>query len=469
LLFLSSSIQHPKKMIRKTKIYNVWLSIHSSFWFIPAAMIVVSFIFSIFSLFIDHYFYTRDLFLSIDRNSSSFIEYFFYVGPEGARAVLTTISGSMISVAGVTFSITIVALTMAAAQFGSRLLRNFMQDKSTQSVLGVFLSTYIYCVLILRSIQSHYDNYFVPVLSVNCAVIMAIFSVGVLIFFIHHISVSIQAEYVLSSVYEQLKVNVERIIKEMSVYEDREKTLNEDDPLKFDLALSAYPVEDPLHSTTDGYLQAIDYDKMIDIARQHDIIIKLEAGPGDYSTTGVMLARIKSRGFIKEEVFDQLAATFIFGNQRTPEQDIEFGVHQIVEVAVRSLSPGINDPFTAISCIDSLSSIVCILAKNHSLPTSCNDPDGNLRLIIKPLRFGDLLDSAFNQIRQNSHSSVAVTISLMGAFRRIAEVLKDAGQKKELHRHADMLFHQRKNTITVQNDVDDFKKRYDACLAYLHS
>ncbi|WP_319547962.1 DUF2254 domain-containing protein [Desulfogranum marinum] len=451
--------------MRKIRLFNMWYDIKSSFWFIPLLMIFSSFIFSLFTLFIDQVLYKEELFQSYEY-TQNILKYFVFVGADGARSVLTTVSGSMITVAGVTFSITIVSLTMAASQFGSRLLVNFMQDKSTQFVLGTFVSTYVYCLLVLRSVHSDYENLFVPTFSVNCAVLLAFFNVGVLVFFIHHISISIKAECVIDSVYKQLKLDIDR----MFIDGDHEKS--DDDSIKQtdfnspELA-AEYPAKSAMYSPKTGYLQAIDYDKLMELSVEKDLVVQLETKAGDYFVPGFPVATIRSKSRIQGEFVTGLSDVFLCGHQRTGEQDIESGIHQLVEIAVRSLSPGINDPFTAISCIDCLSSVFTILAQKRPPAAWHHDAEGCLRVLAKPVEYSMLLEAAFNQIRQNSKTSVAVTIRLMDAYHRIAFSLKDVANKAVLRRHVEMLLAAGACNIDCEHDMQDLKRRYDDCIDLL--
>jgi len=451
--------------MRKTKLYNLWVTVQNSFWFIPTTMIFVSFCASIVTLQMDNELEYQLFLQSLHIGKDSLLDNFLVVGPDGARSVLTTIAGSMITVAGVTFSITIVALTLATSQFGPRLLGNFIQDRSTQFVLGSFNSTFVYCLLILRSIQSSQNTLFVPTVSVNLAVVLAIFNVGILIFFIHHISISLKAEKVITSVFNGLKRDIDRIFKDVRIDENGETVGNDHQhSQKID---ERYSRETAVNNKSDGYLQAIDHDKLMDICDQHDLVLELYQKAGDFTVAGAAVARARSTSWPGENVLNEIGSAFIYGSQRTPEQDVEYAIHQMVEVGVRSLSKGINDPFTAISCIDYLAAVLCTLS-GKKLPNShCHDSQGNLRLIIKTVSYGDFLDSAFNQLRQNSRSSIAVTIRLMEAFIHIAACLKDTAHKEHLHRHVKMLKSEADGSINEKQDREDFQARYDECISLL--
>lgn len=449
----------------KTKIYNLWITLQTSFWFLPTLMILVLFCMSFVTLRLDQLVDYHQSLSPFEINRDSILDVLLAVGPEGARATLMTVASSMISVAGVTFSITIVALTLAASQLGPGLLRNFMQDKSTQFVLGSFSSTFVYCLLILRSIQSTAGNIFVPTLSVTISVVLAILNVGVLIFFIHHISVSLKAESVIVAVYTSLIADIDRIFSDIS---PDEKDSPESGKTEIVQRTSGeYSFEKAFNTERSGYIQAIDHEILMGRCSESDWVMELTVKAGDFTVAGSRIATIYAASEVQDDALHGISDAFILGYQRTPEQDVEYAIHQMVEIGVRSLSPGINDPFTAISCIDYLSSTMCSLSKKQLPSPHCCDSNEQLRLILKTYTFGGLLDSAFNQLRQHSRSSVAVTIRLMDAFIRIAEGLRDDSHKEQLMQHAKVLRAEADRYLKEEHDRADFEERYQKCVSLL--
>jgi len=448
--------------MRKTKLYNIWLAIQSSLWFIPLVMILLAISLSFASIWFDREMEYEILVEVIQLERDSILSNFLIVGPEGARSVLSTVAGSMITVAGVTFSITIVTLTLASSQFGPRLLSNFMQDRSTQFVLGAFTATFIYCLLVLRSVQSTHDSIFVPTVSVNISVALAIINGCILIYFIHNIASSIKAENVISLVYRQLRENIERIFKDIEIKEKGGKEQKESATME-----RVEGRKEVIVAARDGYLQAIDHQALIDIGEKHDLLISLRLRAGNYVTHITPLADVYHSRPLEECVAEEIQCACIYGSQRTPEQDIEFALHQLVEIALRSLSPSINDPFTAISCIDYLGSALCYLSGKQFPSPYCCDHSGGLRLMTKPVKFGNILDSAFNQIRQQCTSSVAVTIHLMGAYVQIARSICEDDHRKELFKHAQMLSRSADSYVIDKHDRQDLQKRYQEVVSLI--
>lgn len=440
----------------KTKIINWGQSLRSSFWFIPTLMVFVAITLSMGLVGIDR---------ALKSDYISFFGFLYSVSPEGARSILSTIAASMMTVAGVTFSITIVVLSLASSQFGPRLLRNFMQDRTIQFVLGTFVSSFIYCLIVLRSVQIIDANVFVPNFSVTFAVILALLNVGVLIYFIHHIATSIQADEVIAETSNELISNIERIFKSEQDLENKSPIVDQQQDNE---AYNKYNYTHYITARRNGYLQAVDRKKLLETARDNDYLIHLLLKPGQFVVADGRLAIISSKDIFDVDLNDSINNAFIFGSLRTPEQDIEFSIHQLVEVAVRSLSPGINDPYTAIACIDQLGSALCNLAKRNFPSSYCYDDKDQLRLKLKPLTYSGILNASFDQIRQYGSASVAVTIRLLEMLTLIAEQTRHSYQRRAIHRQANMILCGSQNSIPEQNDKDDVQKRYDLLLSVLN-
>ncbi|MDZ7722567.1 MAG: DUF2254 domain-containing protein [candidate division KSB1 bacterium] len=338
----------------KTFVLNLWESLKTSFWFLPGLIIISSIIISYLAIAVDK---------SCNANAYQLPGLLFTGGAEGARTVLATIAGSMITITGVTFSITIVALTLASSQFGPRLMRNFMKDRGNQLVLGIFSATFIYCLLVLRAVHTSETFAFIPNISTSFAIVLSVLNVGILIYFIHHISSSIQADSVIWSVYKELVQSIERLFPE-ELGHDLEK--DELDAIDFSVQEKAFQNSQVLSASQSGYLQAVINETLMDYTTTKDVFISIHYRPGEYIIYGSPLVTVYSNKAFDDDT-EKIIQSFIIGNKRTPEQDVEFSIHQLVEVAARALSPGINDPFTAIACIDRLGSVLGICAAKISL------------------------------------------------------------------------------------------------------
>ena len=357
-------------------------------------------------------------------------------GPEGARAVLSTIAGSMITVAGVTFSITIVALTLASQQFGPRLLRSFLRDLGNQVVLGTFVSTFLYCLLVLRTVRGSDDAEFVPHIAVTVGVALAMLSLGVLIFFIHHVATSIQASRIIANVAEDLSGAIERLFPETLGIEaapPAERTHVSADPR------GEVRGARPVSAGTTGYVQAIDADKLMSAARRHDVVVRVRTRPGSFvRKEGVLLTVVPPPGQ-DPPAGKPFHDAFIIGRDRTGTQDVTFFVDQLVELAVRALSPGINDPGTARLCIDRLEQALCHVAGRHIPSAERYDTEGRVRVVACPVTFQEVVESAFDEIARYGRSSVAVTCRLLEALRTVGSCVQREGDRCALRHKANVI------------------------------
>jgi uncharacterized membrane protein len=322
----------------KSRGTRIWDELNSSFWFVPALMVAIAILFSFLTL-------ALDIILK-----DAVTEAFGYSrGPEGARSLLSVVASSAITVAGLTFSITIATLTMATSQFGSRLLRNFMRDSGNRLVLGTFVATFIYCLLILRTVNGTGGSEFVPHISVTFSLMLAVASIGVLIYFIHHISSSLQADHVIVSASRRLNETIDRLFPEKESENNPQDELNNtamDRPETFDQMTNA------VRANKSGYVQTIVLEKLLHLASEHDLLVRVWVQPGDFVAQRRRLLTLVPTKRIDDRLKSGLNDVFIIGERRTTAQDIEYAIYQLVEVGVRALSPGINDPFTAMGCID---------------------------------------------------------------------------------------------------------------------
>lgn len=383
-------------------------------------------------------------------------------GAEGARSVLSTIAGSMITVAGVVFSITIVALTLASSQFGPRLLRNFIRDRSNQLVLGTFIAAYIYCLLVLRTIRGPDEGDFVPGISVIVAVLLATLDLAVLIYFIHHVAMSIQANTIIANVGEELQSTIDRLFPEEVGAASREPagpTAASD--------LPDFEAEGKrLTIASNGYIIAIDASHLMHVASKHDILLKLVRRPGHFVIEGDPVAILWPASKASDEIHDDIRDAFQLGTERTALQDVEFSIDQLVEVAVRALSPGINDPFTAIACIDRLGTALCHIAKRRIPSPYRIDDEQHLRIIAYPVAMADLLAASFNQIRQYGSSSPAILIRLLETLARIASRTKRNEDLAAVRKHVEAVF-AAADKVKDDGDFTDIQYRYETALTAL--
>ncbi|WP_291777143.1 DUF2254 domain-containing protein [Cecembia sp.] len=434
------------------KLLFFYKELMSSFWFVPVLIISVSVLLSFALVILDNS-------LSIDHEG--WVRYFLVNSADSARIILSTISGAMIGVAGTVFSVTLVALTLASSQFGPRLIKNFMYVRLNQVVLGSYISTYLYCLLVLNAIKES-DNYtFIPSISILLAIFAAVVNIILLIIFIHQIAISIQADKIIADISDLLSKQVGELFPE-----EMGNEFKEEQNLKEEADYSSYQKKIPLKSLKGGYIQYIDSETLMEIVTESDSLLKLHHRPGSFLVKGGELGIIYSNQEWKEGDLEKILDQFVIGKTKTSQQDLEFSIHQMVEIASRALSPGINDPFTAIACVDNLTGIMSYLA-DAKFPSKYRvDDDGKLRIISDVLDFEGVLAAAFNQIRQFSEGSTAVIIRLMEALTTILKFTKKESHKKAVIKHAEMVYRMGKETMKEENDLLDLKKRAEKILQF---
>ena len=380
--------------------------LQSTYWFLPAILTVAA----------------AGLGLgltALDRSypdPTSWMGWAYGGGADGARALLSAVAGSIITVVSVTFSVIVVALTVSSQHFGPRLLNSFMRDHGAQLVLGTFTGTFAYCLIVLRTVQgSDGDGYsaFVPHLAVTGAVVLALLSVGMLIYYVHHAAVSMQVSAITAGVAHELERTITRVYPE-HLGEGTDPPVRQAPP--------AHPEAFPVHATRSGYVQEIDSAKVLDLAREFDATIWLIARPGDFVMESGRLAAAHPRPADPERFENTLTESFVLGTDRTSYQDVGFAVQQLVEVALRGLSPGVNEPFTAVTCIDHLGQGLSKLA-NRRIPSAVRtDTDGTVRVVAHPLTFEELVEAAFEPIALYADRNPAIGERLLKTLGMLAGV-----------------------------------------------
>ncbi len=439
------------------KLRNLWESIRTSLWLIPSFMVILAIMVALFALEYDYRLTGQEELETV----------WFYTGsPEAARAVLSVVAGSMITVAGIVFSLTMVTFTLASSQYGPRLLRNFMRDAGTQVVLGTFIATFIYCLIILRSVRSIEESVFVPHISVTVGLGFAMASLGLLIYFIHHVSASIEVETIVARIGSELLSVIRRIYPELEEGESTDTLsppeIKRESDEKFTQDGHYIP---SLHN---GYIQTIDYPALVEIARDFDCVIRVEHPVRHFLAKGDPIVAVYPQKHIQNGLIHRINDAIVFGRHRTPTQDVEFAVDQLVEITLIALSSGINIPFTAMACIDRLGEGLSLLAERGN-PSPYWYDNHTLRLIAEPVTFPDVVESAFNQIRQNMGHQVSVIIRLLEVIADIAHHVRLPEDKEALHLHATLIEQAARATIREAKDLKDIQERFRLAMNVLQA
>ena len=439
----------------RTRLATLWERLRTNFWFVPALLTAAAAALAFGMVWMDHAIGDRRL------DAAAWI----YTGSaEGARSLLSTLASAMITVAGVVFSITIVALTLASSQLGPRLLRNFMRDLGNQVTLGTFIATFVYCLLVVRSVRGSSGAEFVPHVSVSVAIALALTSLGVLIYFIHHAATSIQAPNVIAAVGAELEQAIDRIFPETIGVEAVPGAGDLDDAASPSTGQSEAR---PVASEGTGYVQVIDEERLMGLAVEHDVVVHLLRRPGHFVAPHLPIASVRPAARCDDTLAAAIRDTAVVGSQRTVAQDVEFAIDQLVEVAVRALSPGVNDPFTAIQCVERLGAALARLADRRIPSPYRRDAAGRLRVIAYPWTFEALLDAALNQIRQHARSSVAVSMALLQAIASVAARVRRPADRAALLAQAEIIAGQASCAAPEPRDRADLRRCYEASLAAL--
>lgn len=425
-------------------IRSLWDRLRSSLWFVPSLLATGAIVVALGLIEVDAH---SDLSGLKERWPR-----LFGAGADGSREMLSAIASSMITVAGVAFSITIVALALASSQYTSRILRNFMRDRVNQMVLGTFLGIFVYCVVVLRTIRGGDEGVFVPSIAVLFAVLLSLAGIGCLILFIHHIASSIQAESIIKSAADETIDVVDRLFPE----ELGESAGPDDGPVPEAASGAWYPVP----ARKSGFIQAVDGDDLLGIAREREAVIRMDRAVGEFIVEGAPLVSIAGVGPPQDELVCTIADLYTVGHQRTTVQDAGFGVRQIVDIALKALSPGINDTTTAVTCVQYLTAVLARLA-GRRLPDPCRAEGGKLRVLVRGATFPGLLGEAFDQIRRNADGNVAVLLTLLEALEVVATRTRDAGRLRAIARQVKLIADVARQSIPSQPDREGIEAALD--------
>jgi uncharacterized membrane protein len=379
-------------------------------------------------------------------------------GTDVARQILIAIAASVITVVGVIFSITILVLQLASQQFGPRMLRNFIRDIGTQASLGAFVATFVFSILALESVTDAPQE-FVPHLSTSVAVALALIDLGVLIYFIDHVALSIQLTTVVSGIARDFRVTLAQLQANEWQLVHPGHGLSELDTL-----IQSADLGEVIAVQSSGFLQAISYGGLLEIATQSEAIVRLLHRPGQFVVAGQPLARVvppRAAGPVSRA----LVRAHIVGPNRTLTQDPLFAIDQLVEVGLRALSPAVNDTFTALNCIDWLSDCLCH-AYVQRLPSGIYcDRQGNVRVIEPVITYDRLLKGAMDKIRQAGQGMPAILIHLLETLQKVMAVTSTPGQREMLLHHARMVLRSSEQSVSDEADRNDVRAAYDGLLA----
>ncbi|MBE0473602.1 DUF2254 domain-containing protein [Rhodoferax sp.] len=422
---------------------QLWGNLRTSFWFVPFLIVAFSIALAVVLIAADS---------TVGDRWLARWPRLFGADAIGARAMLSTIAGSMMTVVGVTFSMTLVTLALASSQYSSRILRNFIRDRVTQVVLGIFAGIFTYCLIVLRTIRVGEEFGFVASLAVSFSIVLAIGGIGVLIYFIHHIASSIQASSIIAEVADETMDAVDRLFPGALG-----QAAGDDGAEQVSHAVAQH-VWQTVPGIRNGYIQSVDGNALMRLACRHKTIVRMEHGIGTFLVQGTPLVSVALDSPPDDELVTSLQAAYTISRHRTPEQDCAFGIRQIVDMAMRALSPSVNDTTTAVMCVDYLAAILSRLAL-RDIPSPHRLVDGELRLIAVGQTFASLVSEAFNQIRGNAAGNVSILLRLLGAVQTIASMTARPLRRQVLREQVAWIAELAERTIEAPHDLERFANR----------
>ena len=365
-----------------------------------------------------------------------------------ARDLLSSLLAGMITMTSLVVSITMVVLSLAAGQLGPRIIWSFIRDRQIQTVLGLFLATTFYLLIVLRSIDEELGADYVPHVAVTIGSVLTAICLFALLFHIHKVARSIIADEVVQRVAGELEAAIARLPEDGG--EPPAPEADELDP--------ALPHSRPLAFEKAGYIQVIDYQGLAELAEKHGLVVQVHVRAGHFLHRSGGHATVFGEGPIADEHDEAIRAAIVIGPGRSPTQDLEYSIRQLVEIAVRALSPGINDPFTAIAVIHHLGRALEMVSGRTLRPAVYRDEAGRIRVLADAGDYAGLLDAALNQIRQSGKDTPAVLIEMTRMCGRLAPRWTAEGQGRALAQHVEKLRRAAHRYISDPDDLADFDR-----------
>jgi uncharacterized membrane protein len=334
--------------------------------------------------------------------------------PVAAAGVFASVIGAMMTVVSIVLSVLLVAITLASIQFSPRILMAFVEDRPSQRTIGIFLGTFMYCLFAYPTARAVPPT--TPATAVLGAMVLALTCTVALVGFVHHIARSINVNFIT----ERIACETERVIDAVTPeLRSRDPVGGGQPPPRFD-----GPV---IRATRSGYVRYVNAERLRSIAKGAGLAVSVERRVGHFVAEGVPLLRLSRPRDLGSADEAAILATIDLGPARTMEQDVEFGLLQLVDIALKAISPAVNDPSTAINCIDQLSRLLVRLAARAPARAMLFDPPGIVRVVLPELPFSRLVDVAFEQIVHYGKGDLAVSVRLQRAFADIAASTTDAG------------------------------------------
>jgi uncharacterized membrane protein len=351
--------------------------------------------------------------------------------PGELRTLLVSMAGTILATAGVVFTLLTLPLSTVAAQYGSRLLRVFLGDRTTQLVLGMFVATFVYCLAAALSIPPPSIEPEGPQLTATVGLFLELATFASLILLVQHVSTMLQAPNIAAAAGAELRDVVSAEIPG-EVISGEQTGLGVAESL---MGTDGYPVR----VTKTGYIQYIDPETLIALAMEKNLVIRLLHKPGHFVRRDMVVALVWPAGHADKELEREIRQAFRLGNTRTPTQDVAYAVNQLVEMAVRAMSPAINDPFTAMTCLDYIGEGLSLFIRQGVKSPYYYDRNGRLLLVLEPVTFDELVNAAFDMLRHCSCDNASVLLHMLEVIDAIGQETKPPEARQELLRHVSLI------------------------------
>lgn len=401
------------------KVKALWKNTVESFWFLPGLFTVVCAVLALVLVRWDSE--ITDL-LGLDPQDQWWL---FGGSPSSAMSVLESVSMSIMTVTGVVFSVVIIALQLASNQYTPRVLRQFMADRGNQLTLGVFIGTFTYALLVLRAIRTETaGEEFIPSLAVTVAVLLTLTSLGFLIYFINHVARSMQAPIIIDTVANDTL----RILREVYPRTVHEWTVDEEDATD-DLADDRDDEPALVRATEAGYVQALERGRLLRLADEHDLHIRMDVQVGTHMLPGEVVMRVWPGTQVSSELERRFRQTLVLAQERTPHQDLRHGMIELMDIAIKALSPAINDVTTAINVIHRQAQVLLDMAWRESGPRVMKGEGGKVRVVVRRPDLNELVGLAYDQIRHYGSANATLMIALMDKLADLAALTEGAARE----------------------------------------
>jgi uncharacterized membrane protein len=441
-----------------TRFQQYWQQLQESLWFVPGLMLLTSFGLAYGLVEFD---------ANTSWNGAKRFPLLFGSGADGARGMLSAISGSMLTVAALAFSLTLSTISQVSSQYSPRVLRNFMRDRINQLVMGYFVGVFAYCLIVLGTIRGTDETKFVPATAVLAGLLLALGGVAALIFFIHHIAESLQTGTIVQHIFKETGKAIDAFFPDQfgEPIEDPEKA---EAALRYTDAQSGWH---PVMTNQSGYLQLINTNGLLKWAIRHQVVLRIEKEMGAFVGEGTVLFSVRSdmeRPDPTETDWpDDLMDYVSIGRHRNVEQDVAFGIQQLVDIALKALSPGINDTTTAIMAVDYLGAISEQLAQRE-FPARLRSDGIHLRVLVRSASFEDYIRLAFDLPRINAKGNHAVLRRLLRALALVNEAVYSHDRKPVLHQQASLLMDYAEQTLTTDYEKEQVLDLYQKLMKKWH-